>query len=138
MIPIARKKDPATVKLKIMGTGGENKRGRSVKKNGDTNMLTENAPLTTDKAAVLSSSPVEFAVNNKHKETSTPIPSPVHKSPNSTIRLLDENTVRKNPIAHTRKPDGMIHLPSFWYSHEKVRPVMVDPSVETERPNAVT
>jgi len=90
MIPAAKKKAPAILKLKIIGTAGMKMRGRSAKKKGDKNMLTEKALLTTDNAAVLSAVPVEFAVKSKHKEISTPIPSPVHKSPNNTIRLDDE------------------------------------------------
>lgn len=136
--PATRKNTPATLKLKTMGTEGMNSRGRSVKKKGDMNMLTENAPFTTDNAAVLSASPVEFAVNSRHNEINTPIPNPVHKRPNKTIKLLEEKTVRKNPNAHTKKPEGTIHFFSLWFNHENARPVMVDPSVETESPNAVT
>ena len=99
---------------------------------------TENALLTTARAAVLSFDPTALVVINRMREISKPKPKPVHNKPNKAIMLFSVNVVSRNPTAQISSPMGMIHFLAFMYTRENINPLMVEPKVETDKPKVVT
>ncbi len=107
-------------------------------KNGDTKIPTEKALLTTARAAVLSFDPTALVVRSRIRAISKPNPNPVHNKPNNATALLLVNVISKNPTAQIRRPVGIVHFFNFMYTCEKVNPLIVEPSVEIDKPKIVT
>ena len=99
---------------------------------------TENALLTTARAAVLSFDPTALVVSSRIRAISKPNPNPVHNKPNNAMMLFSMNVISRNPNALISRPVGTIHFFNFIYNREKANPLMVEPNVETDKPKVAT